>query len=696
VRTRRRWGARVAITAAASALALVAASAGVAHAHPDHGSGFSDRELFPGEGVLPEADKQHDGDEGHLPAQRTGNVTLVGKGEVQNEAGTTGRVADVTAFGDYAYLNAFREPVCERGGVHVMDISDPANPVEVVGAFIPTSVGSYAGEGIQVVRMENSSFTGDLLVHQNETCPGQAPPPPNVGGISLWDVSDPRSPQPLTLHTGDFTGAGGAQDPAPNTVHSMRVWTSDIDGRTYVVLVDNEELTDVDIMDITDPRAPVLVNDTLDLVELFGVDQEEPAGLTQVFSHDIDVYKIGERYVMTMNYWDGGYVLLDVTDPVNVTLVAESDYAALDEQRLERGQEISPEGNAHQSELSPNRRFLIGTDEDFNPFRVTATIDDGQYAGTTYAAAQAAGTPAIDADTTVTGDTTYVGLGCEPLPPGTGTALVERGVCTFQVKLDNITAAGYAAGLVFNSQNATCLSLVNMAAASETVPFLFVNRLTGLQLLGVPDVTAENACTTAAPPPPVDSASTTIQATFDGWGYVRLFRTGIPPQPGRAGTIEQVDTYAVPESQDPAFATGFGDLSVHEVAMDPDRQGLAYLSYYAAGFRVVQYGNRGIEEVGSFIDEGGSNFWGVEVWKDETGKKYVLASDRDFGLYVFEVGQGAPGGGQGGPGPGGGGPGGGPGGGGPGENPGPGGGPGGADPGRPGQTGPDGAPAGPR
>ena len=34
-----------------------------------------------------------------------------------------------------------------------------------------------------------------------------------------------------------------------------------------------------------------------------------------IFSHDMKVQKIGQRYVMNMNYWDGGYVLLDVTDP---------------------------------------------------------------------------------------------------------------------------------------------------------------------------------------------------------------------------------------------------------------------------------------------------------------------------------------------------------------------------------------------
>ena len=64
--------------------------------------------------------------------------------------------------------------------------------------------------------------------------------------------------------------------------------------------------------------------------------------------------KVGQRYVMNMSYWDGGYVLLDVTDPPAgpVALIAESD-SPLDEEQLARGHQIAPEGNGHQSELSP-------------------------------------------------------------------------------------------------------------------------------------------------------------------------------------------------------------------------------------------------------------------------------------------------------------------------------------------------------
>jgi hypothetical protein len=104
-------------------------------------------------------------------------------------------------------------------------------------------------------------------------------------------------------------------------------------------------------------------------------------------------------------------------------------------------------------------------------------------------------------------------------------------------------------------------------------------------------------------------------------------------------TMRQIDTYAIEESLDPAFAQGFGDLSVHEVAVDPQRNGLAYLSYYSGGLRVINYNRNGIREVGRYIAEGGNNFWGVEVHRlpgrGAGWGNLVLASDRDSGLWIF-------------------------------------------------------------
>jgi PA domain-containing protein/LVIVD repeat-containing protein len=585
--------------------------------------------------VLPS--DQHSQEAGHLPPVDR-NVRLVGKAEVFNPAGTgnDGRVADVSAYGDYAFLTAFRDPTCEKAGAHVIDISNPRRPSEVRSAFMETTEHNHAGEGSDVLRMDNRFFDGVLFMHQNETCPGAPNPtaPGTRGGINIWDVSDPESPELLVKHAGDYPG--GLSNDQANQTHSQFAWTNKFTNRTYVVLVDDEEFTDLDILEITDPRNPVLINDTLDLTEPpFEVDQDSPANLTDSFSHDMTVKRIGRRYVMSVSYWDGGYVQLDVTDPTpgNVSLIAESDFAQLDEERLARGHRISPEGNAHQSELSPDNRFLVATDEDFNAYRVVATIDSGPYAGTEYTATSGSDTPAVDADTRISGTPTFVGEACSALPPGDGVALVERGTCSFQIKLDTVKAAGYDAGIVFNNVRGDCLSQVLMLAEGD-IPFVFVNRLTGLRLLKDAGVTEANACTRPSPATGSPVAETTIEAIFDGWGYIRLFGTDIPGRVGEPGSISQIDTFTVPEAQDPAFASGFGDLSVHEVAMDPDRR-LAYISYYSAGFRILKYGPRGLREVGAFIDEGGNNFWGVEVHEVDD-RQYVLASDRDFGLYIFQ------------------------------------------------------------
>jgi hypothetical protein len=518
---------------------------GIAAAHPDHDEGRSDQELFDGEGVL--GDKQHGSAGGHLPPKQE-NVAVIGKAGLTAPAGTdgdmTGRVADVSAYGDYAYLTSFRADDCLGGGAWVVDISDPTAPEEA--GFLPTTDGNFAGEGSQVITAEYGPYAGrQLFLHQNETCSAALAEATGkdrfLGGINIWDVTEPLAADLLVEHAGDDDGV--RQN--PNTVHSMFAWNSHLDQKVYAVLVDNQEFTDVDIMDITDPTAPVMVNDTLDLVELFGVDQDEPHNLTSVFNHDMMVYRKGARYVMNVNYWDGGYVLLDVTDPSPgaVTLIAESDYAALDEERLKRGHEIAPEGNGHQSEFSPDFRFLIGTDEDFDPYRIVSSeITSGPFAGTEILALNASDTPPVTEETPLVGTPTFVGLACDPadVPAGTGIALVERGVCAFQDKLDNIVAAGYSSGMVFNAAVPGCNSFVRMLAEGD-FPFLFLQRQTGLKLLGV-DAEGDAACSIATPPVGTQSADVAIETEFAGWGYVRLFRTKIPGGPGQPGSIEQTDT----------------------------------------------------------------------------------------------------------------------------------------------------------
>jgi hypothetical protein len=247
-------------------------------------------------------------------------------------------------------------------------------------------------------------------------------------------------------------------------------WTNSFTGRTYVAFVTDKPTTDIDIMDITDPRNLVMVN-ALDLrVAPFNVTQDPSKGLTSVFAHAIGVRRVGHRYVMNATYWDGGYVLLDVTDPTpgNVSLIARSNYAEFDEERAKRGQQISPEGNAEHSDLSPDAEYLVGADEDCSPFRLLGMITSGPHAGTEYTATWSPDKAPVSAGAGISGTPTFVGFGCPgTVRPGREIALIERDVsiltggsaegCSFQEKLDTIVAAGYDAGIILNHQGPDCL-----------------------------------------------------------------------------------------------------------------------------------------------------------------------------------------------------------------------------------------------
>jgi hypothetical protein len=122
---------------------------------------------------------------------------------------------------------------------------------------------------------------------------------------------------------------------------------------------------------------------------------------------------------------------------------------------------------------------------------------------------------------------------------------------------------------------------------------------------------------------------------FDGWGYVQLHDARDP-------NLRIIDSYAVPEALDEEFAQGHGVLSVHEVKTDPREDvNLAYMSYYDAGARVVEFSKRrGLVEKGFFIDEGGSHFWGTFPHRLNGGRgaPLLLFSDRDEGLYILRYG----------------------------------------------------------
>ena len=619
-------------------------------------------------GALAHPDGQDGMDEGHLAGSGAfGKINLV---DVVDLTDTPDLIADVSVSpdGNTAFLANWGEPDCagpETGGqnspdagVYVVDITsvDQAEPAEgtepeQVG-FIPSHQDTRPGEGLQIVAVSTANFTGDVLVVNNEACGKNA-----KGGVSLYDVSDPLNPKKLSENFGDREPGS----PDANEIHSVFAW--DAGDRAYVVVTDNEETADVDIFDITNPHRPRLVAE-YDLND-FDVDQPD-LGLTESFLHDMVVKEIDGEFIMLLSYWDGGYVLLNVDDPANAVFLGDSEFAPVDPELLESlGVSLTPEGNAHQAEFTADNRFIITTDEDFGPYRTDDfTITSGAHQGTYPSAIVSGGqAPAILDDLTLNGPVVYGGYGC----PGSAAIPTPESIPGY---LDSL-AAGEEATLVLqrgpagdpSATEEACFpgEKAHEAALAGWDAVVFVNHHSGEATAGEPfcgsgafvdEIVA--VCTTHAAfhrlfdLAPLDApwsypenlpigtvgADIEVGSIFDGWGYVHLLD---------ANTLEELDTFAIPEAHDPAYALGYGDLSVHEVAVDPQDPSLAYLAYYSGGLRAVQIqcsnpaDNATCElvEVGGYLDQAGNDFWGVETFVGEDGMTYVLASDRDSGLWIF-------------------------------------------------------------
>jgi len=608
--------------------------------------------LTAGAGAHPQ---QHGEPDGHLLGTGAwGNVELVSTAVLTT---TPDLVADVAVnpAGTHAFLANWGEPKCpdnsEAGGQNnpdagawIVDIRDLENPREI--GFIPSAQDSRPGEGMQVLTVTTKFFNGDMLVMNNEQCGKNG-----RGGVSLWNVTNPLKPAKLAENWGDRGFADF------NDIHSAFAW--DTGANAYVVTVDNFEFPDVDILDITNPKRPRLIAE-YDLND-HAVDQ--PAlNLTESFIHDMTVKKIGDRWIMLVSYWDGGFVKLDVTDPANAIFLGDTDYNNPDPELLEStGASLTPEGNGHQAEFTLDNEYFIATDEDFDAYRSTLfSITSGPNAGNEYQTAPTGGGASVTllSDLKLNGPVVYGGYGCpdsEPIPPADSIAwpalapgeerivVLQRGpeqdpsapeeACFPGEKAE----AGHMAGY-----DAVVLVARHLGEDPEPLP-PFCG--TGAFPAHEPIVTV---CTThtayhhmfnttpsfelpyADEPnnePDIGTLGERIEvgSIFDGWGYVHLFDND---------TMAELDTFAIPEAHDPAFSSGFGDLTVHEVATDPDEADRAYLSYYSGGLRALQIVGEELVETGGYLDPEGNDFWGVETFVRD-GRTIILASDRDSGLWIF-------------------------------------------------------------
>lgn len=611
---------------------------------------------------------QHGSVDGHLPGGSE-NVDLLGRLKLTNFDGDISDVSALATASDgtwYAYVGDWGAK-CNTGGVHIVDVSDPANPVKV--GFLNAGGTAYQTEGIHALHIDTSEYTGDILVVSNEWCLPKSNPKLNPGGITIYNIDDPTNPVTLVNDFGDFDLHGNRA----NEAHSAIAW--DAGANAYVAAIDNEEFEDVDIFDITDPTNPELIAETNlpDVnVNAFGSFKT---------SHDYDVLKFPDgTWHLMVSDWDAGWIDVDVTDPENPTIVGDFDYAACD-QVLQAAFAtcLQPEGNAHQGEWNSDGSLFLGTDEDFSPFRLPVEFTSGPLAGQSYPGGEFSFTKQVATfpGGMVNGPMVFGGYACpgeDPVPnasvltvdPGEEKILVvQRGplsdphhgfsACFFSDKIAAGEAAGYDVVIVADHHDGSGAgefpdaflcgsqgSPVAGTAAGLCVGHRFMHEAFGT----TPDYTVPYPDPNVLEPEIGDLGVGEIEvlSQFDGWGYVRVIDTSTPGTPTEIGQI------TIDETADPDFASGFGDLTIHETEVprgDPSEGGanadtdlVAYFSWYAGGFRVFDISDPSsptwLDQLGFYIDPLGNNFWGVALAEDENGDRIVLASDRDYGLFVFQ------------------------------------------------------------
>ncbi len=605
---------------------------------------------------------------------------------------TDGKYTDVWSQNGFAYVGTFQEPDCSTSGVFVVDIAAAiANYPDTSGATV-AEIKSPPDTRINDVKTITIGDT-DVLITTEEPCgagivgggvsdfninkacplsagkgtgdcnrantngnkdeigkrgPG-APLQHGRGGISLWNVNDPTKPKPLKKSFLDFGG-----------VHNTFPWQS-VNGGTYLIgTADTFDFFDTFIVDISNPAKPeaIVLTGALDWIpQGLNLDQLETGQSAGAFNHDVWVEQIDGRDIAVISYWDLGFVTLDVSDPSNPVFIADSTYPATDP--LGRAYE----GNAHTAVFGGNGDYIFGGDEDFDPASVGVIVD-----GITYPAGLADFGPSLQ-EVGLSGDLVWTGgEGCsaDEVPASTADgqiALIQRGTCEFSTKGASATVQGYAGYIVANDEDrgdALITMSPGVQADAVSIPGVFVGFSTG-EIMKAGGVVSEAGL-----------------LDFDGWGYMRVLNnTGgslnVPgqepgPEPtvavgplGEIGFYAPAETLEAPAGGDP-FA--FGDLTMHNIEVDPTTQDIEpsfdagprmFVSWYTLGMRALEYRpghwhtnangegsySWNVHEVGRFIAEDGSNFWGVHVDTvtiDGEEQQVVLASDRNTGLWVFSFG----------------------------------------------------------
>jgi hypothetical protein len=191
------------------------------------------------------------------------------------------------------------------GGTTVLDVTDPANPKTV--AFIPTpnkdtwSIKVQVADNIAMIPCELNFF-------------GVGIDPANAwSGVRFFDVSDPTNPRELSSYKAGGIGVHRSWWNGGRYAY-LSAGISDVKG---VWMHGDPEVTRVlTILDVSDPSNPKKVSDFW-LPEQKG-EEPWPGDGTTVYVHQPLVE--GDRCYVA--YWDGGFAILDVSDPAEPRMIS--------------------------------------------------------------------------------------------------------------------------------------------------------------------------------------------------------------------------------------------------------------------------------------------------------------------------------------------------------------------------------------
>ncbi len=650
-------GMVLAATATTTALLLVSAS--VAVAHPDGGG----PEIVTDDPTVDVHDDVHIGGDAHdfdidgpLLGQDEFDVISGGPySKVEKNLARAGRgvrletdvTTDVWAHDGYAYTGTFSTD-CSDGtaedesGIWIWDVHNKNKPTKV--GVIISPVGTKAND----VKVFTNTAGNDILVFSNEICDEGG-----VGGVMVYDVTDPENPiEQSRIQVDDANVAlreiFGVSDTG---VHNMYLWSRN--GADYVGVSGEADFGNFQIFDITDPTSPALVS-------TWGPENAEFAGELASFGlssfaegdvgfwlgdgfgllveadgwlfagygasanrimHDLFINEDGTKAYV--NFWDAGLVLLDISDPANPVYISTAlDITSTD-----------GEVNSH-SVWTEDDVIVVEGEEDFAPFENVLVTSAGNFDAVV---------GNINPSGDVVGDAVYVGLACDPatIPAATGTgqvALIQRGVCAFTLKGNQVAAAGYEGMIVFNDE-ARGDALVTMGGGPVPIPGVFVGHSDGLALAG-----AANAgeLVIGAPAGTVEG----VQSLWNGWSGLRIWDYTDPANPVLASTFDTACSALEPGTEGSEDCLEGGTYSSHNLVVE---DGIAYVSWYADGLLMIDVSDPyNPVEVGRYHERGDAfeaqnagpqDIWGVYKIPNQP---WVYASDRNGGLYVLKAyGQGS-------------------------------------------------------